>query len=95
MEYLRNLWNNISNSAIDLWYYFFGISKSEQLLLEYVIMEEDLSTRFVNTGENIINDSHNSVDKHKSLFESPNTNYKYVQLSNGTTYKFLFDYDEN
>lgn len=93
MEYLRNVWNNVTNTVVDWWYYYFGIRGSQQLLLEYVIMDEDLSTRYVNTGDKL-KSKNTKIEQnkfYKDLFEEHDKN---VNLSNGSNYKFLFEQNE-
>jgi hypothetical protein len=89
MEYLRNAWETVTNTVTDLWYYFFGRRGSQQLLLEYVIMDENLNSKYVYTGDDKIT---KKSDKSKELYNKlVDTNKKEMTLSNGTKYQFLFE----
>lgn len=84
MEYLKNTWNNISNATINWWYYFFGTKGSDQLLLEYVLMEQDLSTKCIDTGDIVAESKANK--KYKNLIDNSDE-----KILNNTQYTFLFE----
>lgn len=89
MEFLRNAWSTVSNSVTDLWYYFFGVRGSQQLLLEYVIMEEDLSSRYVYTGDRVKTTKPIKSDEtYKKLVDNHNNT---TSLPKGSKYVFLFE----
>lgn len=85
MEFIRNTWNVVTNTVTDWWYYFFGARGSEQLLLEYVIMDEDLSSQYINTGVNIKPD-----ETYKKFIDD----HDKKTLTNGSKYTFLFEQND-
>lgn len=96
MEYLRNAWNNVTYTVIDWWYYFFGARGSQQLLLEYIIMDEDLSSRCVYTGDDAVIKSKKksnvkSNDDLNETYEKLKKNHDITNLSNDSRYIFLFE----
>jgi hypothetical protein len=66
MDLLRNTWNIVSNVVFDWWNYLTGQRAPAHLLLEYVEVNENLSTKCINTGDTVIN-----KNQQKNLFDDP------------------------
>lgn len=99
MESLRFVWGMVVDLTTNIYHYFFPMHNA-QLLLEYVMLEEDLTSNYVNTETNTILEGKN---KKKHNTHKPDQkkcdNLLNVMLTNqnstkNTQYEFLFDHKE-
>lgn len=102
MESLRFVWGMVVDLTANVYHYFFPMHNA-QLLLEYVMLEEDLSSNYVNTETDTVLEGKNKKrdvykpDQNKcdDLLNTLVTNQqKSTKIGNGSEYTFLFDHKE-
>jgi len=95
MEYLKIICNNVTDIITNWYYYWFGFPKSQQLLLEYVLMEDDFTLKCINTGDNDIT----TQEIKSSILKTNDMITKLVNDHNKSIsekkYTFLFEQNEN